>query len=104
MIASFVSTLLMMASIFIGGSVHRIFRGKKEDNWNAPEWLGFVQVLIINGIIYGIIANIVGQTLNWGWLIAIGSILSSLFGMILVFDLLYLVVLSTIHGKFELME
>ena len=104
MIAQFVSMILMMIAVGIGGFMHHVFVGKKEHKWAAPAHIGVVQILIIQGFVYAVVANILGGALNWNWLLDIGSVLDKIFGVLLALDLLVLLALSTIHGYFEIIE
>ena len=104
MIATFVSVILMTVAIFIGGLAHSLFRGSKKEKWDAPEWLGLSQMLIIQGLCFGIIATVVGHSFNWGWLTVIGSFLTGISSVILGLDLLVLIIIASIYGKFDIAE
>src|SRR5947209_17875998 len=101
MFARLISMVLMMIAVGIGGTVHHIFAGKKEHKWTAPEYISLVQLLIIQGFVYAVVANILGSALNWHLLLSIGSGLDKVFGLLLLVDLLVLIILATRHGYFE---
>ncbi len=103
-IATYLSVILMNVSVFMGGSIHNLFNKKIKQKWHSPAWLSIIQILIIQGLIYGIIARIVGSSFNWSWLSTIGSAMTTFSISMLTLDLIILIILSTIHGKFEVLE
>lgn len=103
-IAQIVSMVLMMLSVGLGTFVHRIFAGKPANQWQAPVFFGVAKTFIIVGFIYAVIANVIGGVFNWHWLLSIGSGLDHIFGVLLILDMLTLLVLSTIHGYFEILQ
>lgn len=102
-IAQFVSMIMMMLSVGLGSFVHRLFASKSKHQWEAPAYIGLMQLIIITGFVYAVSANVIGGTLNWHWLLSIGSWLDHIFGVLLILDMLVLIALSTIHGSFELL-
>jgi len=104
MIANLVSLILMFIAVAVGGFAHNLFKHKKEVKWQAPEYVGVVQYLIIYGLLISVYANVIGSSFNWTWLTGIGGVLQYVFISLLALDLLVLVILATIHGPFEIME
>ena len=103
MIANLFSIILMIVAVTIGGFTHKLFRGKSVSQWQPPDYLQALQFIVIYGLIASVYASVIGGAFNWSWLLHIGIILRSVFAALLVIDLLALIVLSTIHGPFDLM-
>jgi hypothetical protein len=104
MIVSLLSVIVTLAAVSTGGFVNRMFKGKRDVKWVAPQYLQATQAIIISGLLISVYANVWGFYLRWHWLLSSGIILRSLFGTLLGLFALILIALATIHGQFELTD
>ena len=101
LLAAVISLALVSVSMGLGNLIHRAFKGKTGRDWEAPLWLGTIHSLVFKGLIYGSVGTFVGVFLGWGNLFYISVFLSSISTTMLTVYLFIIILLSSIHGKFN---